>query len=206
VPGFAAMARRKSIVTIGSGTWRGRVLRYPAGPGVRPSMQRTRTSLFSSLGASLDGAVFADLFAGGGAVGIEALSRGAARAHFVERHADALAALRGNLDACGIGRARASVHAGTVESVLDARPSPIADATIVFADPEYDVDPNAELLRHFRVSAFAGLAWLVVEHRARVVLTPPDGLAVARARRFGETVLTYMTPAQARGHFEGGWS
>ena len=200
------MPRRKSTVTIGSGVWRGRVLRYPEGPWVRPSMQRTKHSLFSSLGAWLDNAVFADLFAGGGAVGIEALSRGAARAYFVEHRADALAALRANLAACGAGPARATVHAGTVASVLDARPSPIADATIVFADPEYDVDPNAELLRHFRASDFVQLAWLVVEHRTRVELTPPDGLALVRSRRFGDTVLTYLAPADARGPFEGGWS
>ena len=198
------MPRRKSTVTIGSGAWRGRVLRYPAGSAVRPSMQQTKLSLFSSLGDSLDGAVFADLFAGGGAVGLEALSRGAARAHFVEQRPDALAALRENLATFGVGAARASVHAGSVASVLEARPSPIADATIVFADPEYDVDPNAELLRHFRASEFVRLAWLVVEHRTRVVLTPPDGLALERERRFGETVLTYLTPGGDRRHFEGG--
>ena len=189
------MARRKATVSIGAGALRGRVLRYPADAAVRPSMQRTKLALFSSLGASVEGAVFADLFAGAGAVGIEALSRGALRVHFVERRSDAIQALRENLEACRVDAARVFVHANTVEAVLAARPCPIADATIVFADPPYDVDPNDGLLRRFPVPEFARLEFLVVEHRVRVVVTPPAGLALARARRFGDTVLTYMVPA-----------
>jgi 16S rRNA (guanine966-N2)-methyltransferase len=165
-------------------------------------MQRTKLSLFSSLGASVVGTVFADLFAGAGAVGIEALSRGAARVHFVERREDAIQALRENLEACRVSDARVSVLAGTVESVLAARPCPIADARIVFADPPYDVDPNDGLLGRFHAPEFARLEWLVVEHRARVALTPPSGLVVVRQRRFGDTVLTYMAPAAGQGSIQ----
>jgi 16S rRNA (guanine(966)-N(2))-methyltransferase RsmD len=198
------MQRSQSTVTIGAGVWRGRVLAYPAGPGIRPSMQRTRSSMFSSLGARLTDAVFADLFAGGGVVGIEALSRGAARAHFVERAPDAVAAIRANLRTCGVGADRATLHADTVAAVLDLDPCPISDATIVFADPPYDVDANAEILHRFRTRTFHRLEWVIVEHRARAALTPPAGLVLSRERRFGDTMLSYLRPDGDAGASEGG--
>jgi 16S rRNA (guanine966-N2)-methyltransferase len=189
------MHRSKSTVTIAGGVWRGRSLVYPHGSDLRPSMQRTRSSLFSSLGERVPGAVFADLFAGGGAVGLEALSRGAARAHFVERNRDAVAAIRENVRVLGIPADRAVVHATTVAAILDAEPCPIADATIVFADPPYDIDVNNEMLQRLRANVFAQLETVVVEHRVRTVLEPPAGLVVTRARRFGDTVLTTLSPA-----------
>ena len=84
------MRRQQRAVVVGSGEWRGRVLVYPDDPALRPSMQRTKHSLFSSLGTEIRGAVFADCYAGAGAVGIEALSLGAARVHFVEERRDAV--------------------------------------------------------------------------------------------------------------------
>lgn len=190
------MHRSKSTVTIAGGVWRGRSLVYPRSADLRPSMERTRGSLFSSLGESLHEAVFADLFAGGGAVGLEALSRGAARTHFVERNRDAVAAIRENLRVLDVTPERAAVHATTVAAVLDSDPCPIADANIVFADAPYDVDVNDEMLRRFRVDAFANLAAVVVEHRFRAVLEPPTGLVITRERRFGDTVLTTLLPRQ----------
>lgn len=193
------MHRSKSTVTIGGGAWRGRALAYPPGSRVRPSMQRTRSSLFSSLGERVHGAVFADLFAGGGAVGLEALSRGAAHAHFVERSREAVAAIRENVRVLGLESDRATVHAAAVAAVLDAEPCPIADATIVFADPPYDVDVNDEMLRRFRVREFVQLETVVVEHRVRTVLSPPPGLVITRERRFGDTVLTTLSPDGGQG-------
>ncbi len=162
-------------------------------------MQRTRNSLFSSLGERVHGAVFADLFAGGGAVGIEALSRGVARAYFVEREPRAVAAIRDNLRAFAAGTDRAVVHATAVAAILDQAPCPIADATIVFADPPYDVDVNDEMLRRLRVHEFARLETVVVEHRVRTVLRPPSGLVITRERRFGDTVLTTLSPGGGEG-------
>ena len=190
------MHRSKSTVTIAGGVWRGRALVYPRASDLRPSMQRTRESLFSSLGERLHEAIFADLFAGGGAVGLEALSRGAARAYFVERNRDAVAAVRENMRVLGVTLERAVVHATTVAAVLDSDPCPIADATIVFADAPYDVDVNNEMLRRLRTDAFTNLETVVVEHRFRTVLQPPAGLVVTRERRFGETVLTTLSPGQ----------
>src|SRR5918998_6335794 len=92
-----------------AGTHGGRRLATPPGSATRPTSDRVREALFSILGAAVDGARVLDLFAGSGALGIEALSRGAAEATFVERAPAALRALRGNLAALGI---EAAVHAG----------------------------------------------------------------------------------------------
>ena len=94
----------------------GRRLATPRGDATRPTSERVREALFSMLGRS-DGLRVLDLFAGSGALGIEALSRGAAHATFVERSAPALAALRANLAALGLGE-RASVRAGDALAAL----------------------------------------------------------------------------------------
>lgn len=186
------MRRGARTVTIGGGTLRGRVLRYPEIPGLRPSMQRTKASMFSSLAGDVDGGVFADLYAGAGAVGIEALSRGARFVHFVERDRAALDALRANLTHCGIEARRFCVHGEAVAGVLDARPCPLADATVVFADPPYDIDVGDELLARVALEALPSMKWLVVEHRTRASIVAPPGMTMERARRFGETTLSYF--------------
>src|SRR5678816_2408067 len=117
---------------------KGRVLRYPDDPGLRPSMQRTKHSMFSSLGSRLRGAVFADLFAGGGAVGIEALSLGAAFVHFAETGREAVAALEANLAICGAPASRYHVHRARVAELLAREPNPMPGSSIIYADPPYD--------------------------------------------------------------------
>jgi 16S rRNA (guanine966-N2)-methyltransferase len=191
-------------VTVGAGAWKGRRLRYP--DDMRPTMQRTRASFFSSLGDRLAGSRFVDLYAGGGGVGIEALSRGARRVDFVETRRDALACLRVNLEACGVDDDRFRIHAGAVSEFIARVPCPFDDATVMFADPPYDADVNADLLAHFSPAAFPSLEVLVIEHRARFALAPPPGLSVERERRFGDTMLTYFVPAPdpARGKVESG--
>lgn len=151
--------------------------------------------MFSSLGEDVAGSVFVDLFAGAGIVGIEALSRGADRVHFVERDRAALQALRANLESLGAEPARFRIHSGQVADVLVIRPCPFADAGIVFADPPYDLDVAGELTGRFDVTAFPSLRWLVVEHRHRSAVPAPPGMRVDRERRFGETVLTYIAPS-----------
>jgi 16S rRNA (guanine966-N2)-methyltransferase len=187
------MRRATRTVVIGGGTLRGRVLRYPDVAGVRPSMQRTKASVFSALAPWMDGAVFADLYAGAGAVGIEAISRGARVAHFVEHDRTMISALRENLARCDLEADRYRVHAEGVAQVMSARPCPIADATIVFADPPYDVDVGDDLLSHVSLDSLPALVWLVVEHRTRAVIDPPQRMSIERQRRFGDTTVTYFT-------------
>lgn len=190
-----AGSHRHTAATISAGAWKGRKLRYPPHTTIRPTMQRTRESLFSALGEALRGAVFADLYAGAGAVGIEALSRGARHVHFVEVERDAVRVLRENLAACGADAAHYTVHNARVSDVLAAQPCPLADATVVFADPPYDTDASTDLLARLQPATLPALATLVVEHRARRALAVPAHLGVERARRFGDTMLTYLTPA-----------
>ena len=192
------MRNRTRTVTVGSGEWKGRVLRYPDDPGLRPSMQRTKHSMFSSLGSRLRGAVFADLFAGGGAVGIEALSLGAAFVHFAETGREAVAALEANLTICGAPASRYHVHRARVAELLAREPNPMAGSSIIYADPPYDADLAAELLDALDAARFPDLDAVVVEHRTKQRVVPPPSLRIERERRFGDTTLTYLIPA-ARG-------
>ena len=115
-----------------AGEWRGRVLAFPAEPGLRPTPDRVRETLFNWLGPWLAGARCLDLFAGSGALGFEALSRGAAAATLVERNPAAVAALRDNRERLG---AEALIVASGAQDYLAAQGPEAFD--IVFLDPPY---------------------------------------------------------------------
>jgi 16S rRNA (guanine966-N2)-methyltransferase len=116
-----------------------RLARAPA--GVRPVSDRVREGLFSSLGARLEGARVLDLYAGTGAVGIEALSRGAAHATFVDRAPAAIAAVRDNLRRTGLD-GRAAVLRSDVRRFLERLPADPPGFDLVFLDPPYDSGPS----------------------------------------------------------------
>jgi 16S rRNA (guanine966-N2)-methyltransferase len=158
----------------------GRRLVAPDGTSTRPTTDRVREAIFNSLGSAgvLDGAVVADLFAGSGAIGIEALSRGAERCIFVERDRAALRALHDNLDALDLG-GRSKVLAADAMSVAGT-----IDADIVFADPPYDFDAWDGLLA--RVSAD-----LVVAESGSAVAAPV-GWTVTRDKKYGRTRVTFL--------------
>lgn len=159
-------------------------------------MQKTKASLFSALGETLRGCVFVDLFAGGGAVGIEALGRGADFVHFVERADAAVAALRDNLRACGIDPKRYGIHARDIREVLP-EPSPdLARATVIFADPPYDDDVIAFLSQNLDARRFPGLECFALEHASRTLVAAPHGLQLTKTRRFGDTCLSYFSPEE----------
>jgi 16S rRNA (guanine966-N2)-methyltransferase len=161
----------------------GRRLVAPEGTSTRPTTDRVREAIFNSLGSAgvLDGAVVADLFAGCGAVGIEALSRGAARCVFVERDRAALRSLNDNLDALDLG-GRSKVLAADAMSVAGT-----IDADIVFADPPYDFAAWASLLD--RVTSD-----LVVAESGSAVDAPP-GWIVIREKKYGRTRVTFLERA-----------
>jgi len=158
----------------------GRRLVAPNGTATRPTTDRVREAIFNSLGSAgvLDGALVADLFAGSGAIGIEALSRGAERCVFVERDRAARSALEENLDALGLND-RSKVVSSDALSVAGS-----LDADIVFADPPYDFDSWDELLG--RVSAE-----LVVAESGRSVQAP-EGWEVTREKKYGRTRVTFL--------------
>jgi 16S rRNA (guanine966-N2)-methyltransferase len=175
-----------------SGSAGGRRLKVPAA-GVRPTGDRAREGLFNSLGSllDLDGARVLDLYAGSGALGLEALSRGAAEAVFVESGTRVLPVLRANLAAVGLPGGR--VVAGSVPAVV-AGPAP-ARFDLVLADPPY-ATPVEEVLGVLRALVTGG--WLadgavvVVERSSREERWDwPTPLAGLRDRRYGEALLRY---------------
>jgi 16S rRNA (guanine966-N2)-methyltransferase len=155
----------------------GRRLRAPAGRRVRPTSERVREALFNSLG-SLDavvGATVLDLFAGTGALGIEALSRGASTATFVE----AVRAIKDNLAATGLAERARVVHADVFRFLSDPRPEPV---DVAFADPPYAFDDWARLLASLPARLVA------IEAGTHVALVP--GWRALRSKRYGDTVVT----------------
>lgn len=177
------------MVRIIAGSARGRRLAAPTGRGTRPTSDRTREGLFSTLeslrGGSLAGARFLDLYAGSGAVGLEALSRGAASVTLVESDARAIKSVQENVKAVGI--AGAEVVAEPVERVLGGEPSPY---DVVFADPPYD-DPVTGVLE-LLVRWLAPSAVVAVERASRdAPLVWPEGIETVRERRYGDATLWY---------------
>jgi 16S rRNA (guanine966-N2)-methyltransferase len=180
------------VTRIVSGVAGGRRLAVPPS-GVRPTGDRAREGLFNSLGTLLDleGARVLDLYAGSGALGLEALSRGAAEVVFVESGPRVLPVLRRNLATVGLPGGR--VVAGSVPTVV-AGPAP-ARFDLVLADPPY-ATPAAEVLAVLRALVtgewLAPDAVLVVERSSREPPWEwPTPLAALRDRRYGEAVLRY---------------
>jgi 16S rRNA (guanine966-N2)-methyltransferase len=172
-----------------AGTYGGRRLRAPRGRATRPTAERVREALFASLG-NLEGEIVLDLFAGTGALAIEALSRGAARAVLVERDQRALDALRANLAELELGPTVAEVRPGDALRALRTARERAETYDLLFVDPPYS---HAGVLGRELGVALAPL----LAPRARVVVesdrrtTPLDlDLDVELQRRYGDTVIT----------------
>ena len=174
----------------------GRRIKAPRGRATRPTSDRVREALFMSL-EPLAGVRVVDLFAGSGALGIEALSRGAEHVDFVEWDRAARAALAENLSALGLAD-RARVWPLRVPAGLDRVGAALAAAGLVLADPPYGGAPAREtLIALGRPGALAAGTRVVVEHHAKDELPDRCGhLARTRSRRYGETVVsTYQAGA-----------
>jgi 16S rRNA (guanine(966)-N(2))-methyltransferase RsmD len=181
-----------------AGTLGGRWLATPSGRATRPTSERVREALFNSLGGLVDlsGCRFADLYAGSGAVGIEALSRGASHVLFVESDPGTARVLRANLarlDLAGSAEVAVGPVARVVSSVA-AEPY-----HVVFADPPYEV-PDADLrvvLGHLVARGWVDPDGVVVLERGTRSGEPAwvPGLTGFRIRRYGETALWYGRPS-----------
>jgi 16S rRNA (guanine(966)-N(2))-methyltransferase RsmD len=175
-----------------AGSFRSRTLQAPAGLATRPTSDRLRETLFNVLAPRIQGAAFLDLYAGSGAVGIEALSRGAASVVFVEQAAAAIRVLRTNLERLGLKEGYRIV-AGSVGGYLrDVRGDPRFDA--VFLDPPYDAlseyVATLELLGG-RLTATGG-ALVIAEHRRKDVLEDRYGqLHRTRLLKQGDAALSF---------------
>jgi 16S rRNA (guanine966-N2)-methyltransferase len=163
----------------------GRRLTVPSGLGTRPTADRVREALFSVLG-DVGGAMVLDLYAGTGALGIEALSRGAAHATFVESARPALAALRANLAALGI-EASARVVA---QPVARAVPGLAGSFDLVLADPPYAAIAEVPAVLAALRAALAPGARIVVEHASRDAAPSVAGFAARPSRVYGDTAVT----------------
>lgn len=174
-------AARNRVRLIG-GAWRRRLLEFPSRPGLRPTPDRVRETVFNWLAPFLPGAVCLDLFAGSGAFGFEALSRGAARAVLVEQDLEALAALRANR--AKLKADDAEIVAGEALGYLDG---PATAFDIVFLDPPYAgglLNPCLDLLAG-RGWLKAG-GWIYLEAREGEVLRLPAGWRLARSKTAGQ--------------------
>lgn len=181
-----------------AGSAGGRRLAVPPGRDTRPTSDRAREGLFSTVLAllgPLDGLRVADLYAGSGAVGLEALSRGAAHALLVESHPRAMKVIRQNADALGLPGAVPC--ADKVERLV--RTAPAEPYDLIFADPPYalsDASVEALLTDLLEHGWAAPDALIVVERAARgPALRWPDGYEAERDRRYGEAVFWYGRPS-----------
>ncbi|MGW3489560.1 16S rRNA (guanine(966)-N(2))-methyltransferase RsmD [Streptomyces sp. NPDC001054] len=179
-----------------AGTAGGRRLAVPPGTGTRPTSERAREGLFSTwealLGGPLDGERVLDLYGGSGAVGLEALSRGAAHALLVESDARAVRTIRANVR--DLGLAGAEVRPGKAAQIVTGSP-PSAPYDLVFLDPPYAVSDAelGEILITLRTRGWlADEALVTVERSTRGgEFGWPDGFGALRSRRYGEGTFWY---------------
>ncbi len=189
-----------------AGAWRGRRIKVPA-TGVRPTADRVREAWMSIVHPSLDGARVLDLCAGSGALGLEALSRGAAHCDFVEKDARTRRVLSENIATLGAAD-RCAVHGGDALAFLSAHGAgvtpPGAGASlekrdarwdVAFADPPYAQGIAEGLARRWLDAAFATI--FGIEHEASVTLPAPEGNAGRSVDRrvYGDTAVTFYRSA-----------
>ena len=172
------------------GRWRRRRLHFPPLPGIRPSPDRVRETLFNWLRDRTEGAACIDLFAGSGALGLEALSRGAAAVTFVDKEGAALQAIRGHLQLL-------KAEGGTVVQAdalawLAGTPAPV---DLVFLDPPFDADLVPEACVRLAKGWLKSGAWVYVEHAADRVPALPPGWQVLKESRAGRVGFRLVTTA-----------
>jgi 16S rRNA (guanine966-N2)-methyltransferase len=182
-------------VRVVGGKFRGRPIAAPSGTLTRPTSDRVRESLFNILahgveGFEIEGARVLDLFAGSGALGVEALSRGAAYCLFVEDDADARGAIRENIEALGLTGA-SKVWRRDATKLGPA--SPMQPFQLLFADPPY-----GKGLGELALSAAAAGCWLapgsicILEERADAAIAPPPEFEAIDTRSYGDTALHFF--------------
>jgi 16S rRNA (guanine966-N2)-methyltransferase len=177
-----------------AGELRGRKLSTVAGLATRPTADRTREAIFNILGPGIRGAHVLDLFAGTGAFGIEALSRGAASALFIEMGREALAVLERNIQACGLAE-RASLIRWDAARNLDCLRNREPVFRLIFLDPPYRQGLVAPALSHLHAArCLAEGARLVVEHGVEDPLPELGGAYLLQdRRRYGKTLVSFLS-------------
>ena len=186
-----------------AGTARGRQLRSLPGLEVRPTLDRVRQGVFSSLGERVREAVFLDLFAGSGAVGIEALSRGAAQVVFIEVSSGCLRHLRSNLERCGLAD-RARILASDWRAGVGRLKRAQEGFDLIYADPPYGRFDEASILAEVEPLLVQGGA-LLFEHPGRRRMPQKTGrLRLERVMIYGQTSVSWYLPAELVDTSKGG--
>ncbi|GJL55277.1 MAG: methyltransferase [Nitrospirales bacterium] len=185
-----------------AGTQKGRRLKAPIGNRIRPTSERVREALFSILNVEVSHANVLDLCCGTGTIGLEALSRGAARVVFVDNHRDSLLLLKNNIRRCGEPPNTVTLAGDAWELVRHPHLHRLGPFDIIYVDPPYQHDNLEQLLGE--LSAGQTLAcdgMMVVEHFWKTVL-PQDVGSVQQVRhaRYGDTVLTFFQQTKHESH------
>jgi 16S rRNA (guanine966-N2)-methyltransferase len=174
-----------------AGSAKGHRLVAPAGHRVRPALDKVKGAIFNIL-YDVQGARVLDLFAGSGAVGIEALSRGASEAVFVEEWEAAVASIRRNLDHCKLSAHARILKMSVAKGIrlLERQAQPF---DLIFVDPPYLKDlvhPTLALLA--TSSLLAAHTLIVVEHHPKEPIADPPGLALTDSRKYGQTLISFL--------------
>jgi 16S rRNA (guanine966-N2)-methyltransferase len=173
------------LLRIIAGEFKGRRLKAPAGRAVRPTGDRVKEAWFSILQQSIPDARVLDLYAGSGALGLEALSRGAAQVDFVENHRASLAAIRDNAATLKV-EARVTIHRSDAMRFAERLQPGAYD--VAFADPPYATADAPRLAELFRATPFARV--FAVEHASDRAVSGDD------TRRYGDTAITFLYAPQ----------
>lgn len=186
--GLAWSNHRRSLpwMRVVAGDLRGRRIEAPISEATRPTTDKVRQAVFNALGSLdvIEGARVLDLFAGTGAMGIEALSRGAAHCVFVERDRDALVVLKKNIAALGLSD-RTTVLAVDATSVASRQP----DIDVLIADPPYGFDQWRDLI----IDSDASFVVLESDRAVGEI----DGWETVRAKKYGRTHVSFLQPGAA---------
>ncbi len=176
-----------------SGALRGKKLHPFEGKGIRPTSDRTREAIFNILSHRVSGAVVLDLFAGSGALGIEALSRGADRATFIDMAPAAVSLLEKNLRSCCL-QERSRIVSWNIERDLNCLQSHELQYTLIFLDPPYHRGLFLPAMTHLKKSrAMAPGACLVLEHGdADELPLPIADFGLLDQRRYGKTLVSFL--------------
>ena len=173
-----------------AGSNKGRTLKAPKWDGLRPTSDKLRETLFNILAPHIDGARVLDVFAGTGAIALEALSRGASAATCIEQDRRALRLIEENRELCGESK-RCVIIRDAVERAL-SKPVNGGPFDIVVLDPPYDYAAVPRAVRDAATQR-APHALLVLEHASRVAPPVPEGLAIARTVKSGDSALTFYS-------------
>jgi 16S rRNA (guanine966-N2)-methyltransferase len=189
------------MLSVCSGTAKGRILKCPKGTGVRPTSARVRQAIFSALADRVKGSSILDLYAGTGALGIEALSRGAAEAFFVELSPTCVRTIRENLEGAGLVH-KATILRGDVMRVLRDLSRQKRKFDLVMADPPYERKAGSGGETSLAEKTLKALgesdilrpnSLVVVEHpRRKTVLEIPEGLKLLSVKKYGDTAVSIL--------------